>query len=116
MIDRLPPPLCGRVRLLVAAITLAVAIPRLPVFSAVNYAALNLFDAAMYGYALLPIGLALAVTSYRWRLRAVGRFIAVMGFVAWVTLAFATLSVTSRLIDIILAGVLMLEIIDRHDC
>jgi hypothetical protein len=65
---------------------------------------------------LLPIGVALAITSYWHRLRFVGRFVAVLGFAAWVTLAFASPSATSILIDIILAVTLLLEIISRHDC
>ena len=115
MIDRLLPPVCARVRFLVAALTIAVAIPRIPGVTAPS-SALAFFDPGIYAYVLLPVGVALAITSYRGRLRFVGRFVAVLGFAAWVTLAFASPSATSILIDIILAVTLLLEIISRHDC
>jgi hypothetical protein len=115
MIDKLLPPVCARVRFLVAAITIAVAIPRIPGVTAPS-STLAFFDHGVYAFSLLPVGIALAITSYRGRLRFAGRFVAVLGFAAWVTLAFASPSATSILIDIILAVTLLLEIISRHDC
>lgn len=116
MFDRVLPPVCGRVRLVIAGIILAVAIPRLPFVSGWPYAQLGLLDAATYAYGLLPISIALGVTAYRGRLHVVGRLIAVLSFSAMVTLAFATTSVTSMLIDIWLAVMLFVEIIDYNDC
>jgi hypothetical protein len=103
------------VRFVVALITLAVAIPRLPVFDAV-VGTLGLFDAVAYSYALLPLGVALAITSYRWRLSPAGRFVAVIAFVAWVTLTFAAVSVTSIIINAIMATIMFSEILAHHDC
>lgn len=116
MIEKITPPYCGRVRLVVAAITLTVAIPRLPFLAPVNVAELGFFVPAVYAYILLPLGVALVVTSYRWRLHWVGRLMAVLGFAAWVTLAFAASSVTSIAINIIMAVLMFLEIVDHHDC
>ena len=115
MIDIILPSICGRVRFLAALITLSVAIPRLPVFDAA-VATLGLFDAVAYSYALLPLGVALVITSYRWRLSPIGRLIAVLGFAAWVTLTFAAVSVTSIAINAIMAAVMFTEILAHHDC
>lgn len=116
MLDKIIPPLCGRVRFVAALITLAVAVPRLPVFSAWIVAPLGFFVPAVYAYMLLPLGLALVVTSYRWRVQWVGRLVAMLSFVAWVTLTFAASSVTSIAISAIMAGVLFTEILAHHDC
>jgi hypothetical protein len=45
-----------------------------------------------------------------------GRLVAMLSFVAWVTLAFAASSVTSIAIGFIVAGVLFTEILAHHDC
>ena len=116
MLNKIIPPLCGRVRFVAALITLAVAVPRLPVFDAWIVAPLGFFVPSVYAYILLPLGLALVVTSYRWRTHWAGRLVAMLSFVAWVTLAFASSSVTSIAIDAIFAGVLFIEILAHHDC
>lgn len=116
MLDKITPPLCGRVRFIVTLITLAVAVPRLPVFDALIVAQLGFFVPSVYAYMLLPLGLALGVTSYRWRTHWFGRLVALLGFVAWVTLTFAASSVTSIAINAIMAGVLFTEILAHHDC
>jgi hypothetical protein len=116
MLDKIIPPLCVRVRFVAALATLAVAVPRLPVFDALIVAQLGFFVPSVYAYLLLPLGLALVVTSYRWRLHWVGRLVALLGFVAWVTLVFAASSVTSIAINAIMAGVLFTEILAHHDC
>ena len=116
MLDRIIPPLCGRVRFVAALITLAVAVPRLPVLDFLPSAPLGLLVPSVYAYMLLPLGIALAVTSYRWRTHWAGRLVAMLSFVAWVTLVFAASSVTSIAINAIMAGVLFTEILAHHDC
>jgi hypothetical protein len=116
MLDKIIPPLCGRVRFLVALITLTVAVPRLPMLDFLPSAPLGLLVPAVYAYTLLPLGLALVVTSYRWRVHWAGRLVAMLSFVSWVTLTFAALSVTSIAINAIMAGVLFTEILAHHDC
>ena len=116
MLDKIIPPLCGRVRFVAALITLAVAVPRLPVLDFLPSAPLGFLLPSVYAYTLLPLGLALVVTSYRWRLHWIGRLVALLGFVAWVTLTFAVSSVTSIAINAVFAGVLFTEILAHHDC
>lgn len=109
----LKPP-CGRqVRRLAAALTLAVGVPRLPLFDGteVVYTALRFVDPWVYGVMMTALGLALLATAYGgWRLRPWGRLVAALGFAAWVMLAAATSSATSLLINLAVASVLLAEV------
>lgn len=108
----LKPPCGPSVRRLVAALTLAVGLPRLPIFGAqVVYTPLRFVDPWVYGVALTALGVALMATAYRgWRLRPWGRLVAALGFAAWVMLAAATNSTTSLLINVAVASVLLTEV------
>lgn len=115
----LRPPRGCDVRRLVALLTLAVAVPRLPFWPGppVVYP-LRLLPQEVFGWLTLFIGLTLLLTACnRWRLHPVGRLIAVLGFATWLTLAAATTSVTSMIVDVAIAYALLGEILSlRHDC
>lgn len=119
MIRYLRPP-CGRqVRRMVALLTLAVGVPRLPIFDGetIYFALLRFFDPWVYGVMLTTLGVALWATVYRgWRMRPLGRLVAAVGFAAWVTLAAATDSVTSMLINLTVASVLLAEVWTMGPC
>lgn len=105
------------VRRLVALLTFAVALPRLPFWpgSAVVYP-LRWLPQEVFGWLTLAVGLALLATACnRWRLRPAGRLAAVFGFVTWVTLAAATTSATSVLVDLAVAYALLGEIVGQED-
>ena len=112
----LRPPRGVDVRKLTAFVLLGVAIPRLPFYQGppVVYP-LGLLPGEVFGWMALFVGLGLLMTANKWRLRAVGRFMALLAFVLWITLAAATTSVTSMLLDAIFAYAMFGEIIAYQD-
>ena len=110
-------PPCGReVRRLISVLTLAVGLPRLPfVHNVFSFAPQRFGEPEVFGVLCTIIGLLLFVTSYKWRLTLFGRLVAVFGFVTWITLAVATISATSLLIDLALAMSLLWEIGTLHE-
>lgn len=109
----LKPPCGHAVRKMAAMLTLAVGLPRLPMFDAV-YSPLRFMEPWVYGIVMTVLGLALYITSSR-RLTAVGRVIAATGFTMWIVLAAATSSTTSFLIDLVVASVLLAEVWAQRD-
>lgn len=113
----LKPPHGCQVRRLTAALTLAVGVPRLPVFATAPSVDLLRFVAPwVYGVMLTALGLALLVTSYRGRLSLAGRLTAALGFAAWVMLAAATSSATSWLVNVAVASTLLAEVWTLRRC
>ena len=106
------PPTGRHVRRLAAWITLAVALPRLPIgiFPA-TYQPLGIFSAEVFGWLCLICGIGLWGTSGRHRLSIMSRIVSVVAFVLWVTLAAATASATSRMIDLVIAYAMIGEIV-----
>jgi hypothetical protein len=103
------------VRRMVGWISLAVALPRLPGWPGPSIVyPLQLLPQATFGLMLLAVGIGLLATGNRWRLHWTGRLLAVLGFSAWVTLAAATTSVTSLLIDAVIAWALLGEIVTQR--
>jgi len=111
------PPTGHQVRRLIAMISLAVGLPRLPgVAELFAFAPHRFGEPEFFGFILTAVGIALMFTSYHGRLTVYGRMVAGLGFVAWVTLAAATLSVTSLLIDVTISASLFFEIVAfRHE-
>lgn len=100
----LRPPRGVDVRRVVAFVLLGVAIPRLPFYPLdPPVYPLHLLPGEVFGWLALATALALIVTTDKWRLHWQGRLVAALAFALWVTLAFATTSVTSVIIDITLA-------------
>lgn len=105
---RVPPG--SELRLLVAAICLAVGLPRLPlVQDLLAFAPHRFGDPEAWGVLFVLGGLALLTTCYRGRLSVVGRVVAGMGSVAFVALAAATVSATSWGVDLSMAAALAWE-------
>lgn len=104
------------VRRLTAFVLLGVALPRLPIWPgpAIVYP-LNLLPQGVFGWLALAVGLGLLATMGRWRLRAAGRFMAMLAFVLWVTLAAATTSSTSMILDAMFAYAMFGEIVTQRD-
>ncbi len=103
------PPSGREVRRLVAVMTLAVGLPRLPlVHELFPFAAHRFGDPAAFGVICTLAGLLLLVTAYD-RRTGWARLAAVLGVVTWVTLAAATVSATSLLIDLAVAASLLME-------
>jgi hypothetical protein len=106
------------VRRLTGWVLMGVALPRLPFWPgpAVVYP-LNLLPQETFGWTALLISMALLATCGAWRLRFIGRLVAVLAFVFWVTMAVATTSVTSLFIDAMFAYAMFGEIVtQRGDC
>lgn len=105
-------PPCGKeVRRLVAILTLAVGIPRLPIIhDAFPFGEHRFGEPELFGVLCAIVGILLLVTAYKWRLQLLGRLVAVLGFVTWITLAAATVSSTSLLIELAVALSLLWEI------
>lgn len=106
----------NEVRRLVAFLTLAVALPRLPFFPAppIVYP-LGILPQETFGWLFLACGLALLATGGRWRMRLRGRLVALAAFVAWSVLAAATTSLTSVLIDAVIMWAMFGEITVGRD-
>lgn len=106
-------PFRGRdVRVMCALFTLAVALPRLPLWpgDTPNVNPLRLLPPEVFGWICLILGIALLVTTGRWRCKMAGRLVAFVGLIVWALLAGATLSVTSLFIDIIIAYAMLGEV------
>lgn len=104
------PPSGREVRRLVALMTLAVGAPRLPLLQDVFASTPMRFGSPdLFGVLCTVVGILLLATAYERRLTIPGRLVAVAGFVTWVTLAAATTSTTSLLIDLAVAASLLLE-------
>lgn len=105
------------VRRLVAWVTLAVAVPRLPFVPApVIVYPLGILPQEAFGWLCLATGLALLATGGRWRLRVRGRMVALAALLMWSVLAAATSSLTSLLIDLLMMYACLGEITANHDC
>ena len=106
------------VRRLVAWLTLAVALPRLPVFGpsvSMTVYPLGLLPQETFGWIFFVAALLLLVTGGQWRLRLRGRLAALLALLAWSVLAAATTSTTSRLLDLAIMYSLVGEIIAGRD-
>ena len=105
------PPSGIEVRRLIALLTLAVGLPRLPYMADLfSFAPQRFGPPEALGVSCTLAGLLLLATTYHgWRLAIWGRLCAVFGVVVWVTLAAATTSMTSGLIDMIVALSLLME-------
>lgn len=110
-------PPCGReIRRLIAILTLAVGLPRLPLMHDLfSFAPQRFGEPELFGVLCTVVGILLLVTAYKWRLELFGRLVAVLGFVTWITLATATISATSLLIDLAVALSLLWEIGTLHE-
>ena len=113
------PPAGVEVRRLIAALTLAVGLPRLPLLHDLfSFATQRLLPPETFGVICTLTGILLLATAYGdRRLAMIGRLSAAVGFVVWVTLAAATTSTTSFLIDAAVAASLLVETgtLRRHD-
>ena len=104
------PPSGREVRRLVAVLTLAVGLPRLPLMGQLfSFAPQRFGPPEAFGVVCTLVGLLLLATSYELRLTIWGRLAAALGFVTWVTLAAATTSATSLLINLAIATSLLME-------
>lgn len=104
------PPSGREVRRLAAVLTLAVGLPRLPlVHDVFSFAPQRFGTPDVFGVLCTVVGLLLLATAYERRLTIWGRLAATLGFVTWVTLAAATVSATSLLIDLAVALSLLME-------
>lgn len=105
------PPAGAEVRRLIAVLTLAVGIPRLPgVAEVAAFAPQRFGPPEVFGVVCTLAGLALLATAYRQRLTIWGRMAAVVAFAVWITLAAATTSNTSQLLDLAIAASLFVEV------
>ena len=80
------------------------------------FSPLRFVDPWVYGILTTVLGVALLFTAYRGRLAPVGRVTAAIGVVVWVTLAAATPSATSLLIDALVAATLLAEVWTMRSC
>lgn len=111
----LRPPSGCHVRRLVAYMCLAVALPRLPGGpGASTVHVLRFLPPEAFGWLMLAIGIGLLATL-RSRMHPAGRIMALLAFVSWMTLAAATASATSLLVDLLLAYALLGEIVTQTE-
>lgn len=112
----LTPPHGRQVRRLIALLTLAAGVPRLPgVAEVLPFAPQRYLQPEVFGVWLTLTGVLLLATAYRLRLTVWGRLAALAAFVGWLTLAAATTSATSLLIDLAVAGSLLMEVGSLRD-
>lgn len=118
-LDRVLRPFVGPdgVRRLVAGLTLMVALPRLPFWPGPDVVyPLRFLPQEVYGWLTLAAGLLLLATTGRYRIRVRGRLAALLAFVVWATLAAATTSATSMMIDLLIMYALLGEMmVWRYD-
>ena len=104
------PPSGRQVRRLAAVLSLAVGVPRLQLVGDVfAFAPQRFGPPELFGVLCTLVGILLLATAYERRLRISGRLVAVVGFATWVTLAAATTSATSLLVDLAVAASLLME-------
>lgn len=97
-------------RRLAAVLMLAVGVPRLPVLhDLLPFAEPRFGPADVFGVAFVLGAVMLLATAYGRRLTLAGRLAAVYGVVCWVTLAGATSSATSLVVDLAVAASLLME-------
>lgn len=108
-------PPCGEnVRRLMGLVLLGIALPRLPIWPGPAVIdPLTLLPQAAFGYLGTMIAIGLLATAGRWRLRVVGRGVAILAFVLFVTLAFASASHTSIFVELAMAYAALGEIVDQ---
>lgn len=100
----LRPPRGQGVRRVIAGILLAVGIPRMPlVHDILSFADLQGPPPEVFGIVGVAICLLLMMTTYRWRIDLPGRIAAGLAFFYFCTLAVATNSATSLIVDITMA-------------
>lgn len=95
------PPRGPGVRRVIVGMLLAVGIPRLPfAHDALQFGGLQGAPPEVFGIAGITIGILMLATTYHWRLTLPGRIAAGLAFVFFCTLAVATSSATSFIVDI----------------
>jgi hypothetical protein len=107
------------VRRICAIFTLAVAVPRLPMWPgpAPTVNPLRFLPPEAFGWICLALGIALLLTAGRHRFRVRGRLMAFFGLLVWALLFGATNSVTSQIIDLTVMWAMLGEIMaGRDDC
>lgn len=103
----------SEVRLLVAACSFAVGIPRLPILhDLVQFGHLRGVEPDVVGVLMTVIGLLLLATCYRGRQSIFGRSVAAAGMVAWGGLLFVTTSASSFLVDGAMTVALFWEVVN----
>jgi hypothetical protein len=107
------------VRRICALFTLAVAVPRLPMWP--GYAPfanpLTILPAEAFGWLTLALGIALLATNGRHRARVRGRLVALAALLIWALIAGATSSLTSDIMSVAVAYAMLGEILaGRNDC
>jgi hypothetical protein len=103
------------VRRLTAVVLIAVALPRLPFWPGPSTVyLLTILPEAVFGWLTLGVAIGLLTTIGVYRMRIVGRIVALLAFVLWVTLAAATTSVTSIILNLAFAYAMFGEILADH--
>lgn len=111
LIGLLRPSRGSDVRRLCATFTLAVALPRLPLWDVMPpVSVLGLLPAAAYGWLFMVLGIALLATNGRWRTRLSGRLVAFVALVLWGVLLGGTTSITSIIINLAVMWAMVGEI------
>lgn len=99
------------VRRLCGVFTLAVALPRLPLWDIMPpVSILGLLPPSVYGWLFLALGIALLATNGRWRTRMIGRLLAFIALVLWGVLLGGTTSITSMIINLAVMWAMVGEI------
>ena len=103
------------VRRLTAVVLIAVALPRLPFWPGPSTVyLLTILPEAVFGWLTLVVAIGLLSTVGCCRTQIVGRVIALLAFVLWVTLAAATTSATSIILNLAFAYAMLGEILADH--
>jgi hypothetical protein len=103
------------VRRLTAVVLFAVALPRLPFWPGPSTVyLLTILPEAVFGWLTLAVAIGLLATVSCCRTQIVGRVVAMLAFVLWVTLAAATTSVTSIILNLAFAYAMLGEIWADH--
>lgn len=110
------PPRGREVRRLLAGLCLAIALPRLPLVQDVFYfSPLRFGPPEAYGFLFLLASAGLLLTMDGWRMEVRGRVAAAFTGVMFVTLAFASVSATSFLVDMLCAAAAFGEVVTMRD-
>ena len=103
------------VRRLSAVVLIAVALPRLPFWpGASTVYVLDFLPETVFGVLSMAVAIGLLATMGCCRTRVIGRVVAMLAFVLWVTLAAATTSVTSIMLNLAFAYAMLGEIWADH--